>query len=59
MKRIAKQLEALDSNRDHVALTNYIDKLSIGEIQIAARAPLIAAHAIARAWKYTASTARY
>ncbi len=33
VEKIAKQLEALDSNQDHIALTNYIEKLSIAEIQ--------------------------
>ena len=33
VEKVAKQLETLDSDREHVALTNFVDKLSIGEIQ--------------------------
>ncbi|MFK7767225.1 MAG: type VI secretion system accessory protein TagJ [Mariniblastus sp.] len=33
VEKVAKQLEALDSEREHMALTNFIDKLSIAEIQ--------------------------
>ena len=33
VEKVAKQLETLDPSRDHMALTNFIDKLSIGEIQ--------------------------
>lgn len=33
VEKIAKQLEALDPDREHVALTNFVDKLSIAEIQ--------------------------
>ena len=33
VEKIAKQLNALDANHDHLALTNYIEQLSIAEIQ--------------------------
>ena len=33
VEKITKQLNALDANHDHLALTNYIEQLSIAEIQ--------------------------
>ena len=33
VEKIAKQLDALDANHDHAALTNFLNQLSIGEIQ--------------------------
>lgn len=33
VEKIAKQLETLDTNQDHIALTNFVNQLSIGEIQ--------------------------
>lgn len=33
VEKIAKQLDALDPNKDHIALTNFINQLSIAELQ--------------------------